>query len=71
MRNAEIARKTLETDISLRLALDGTGKSQIQTGIGFFDHMLTLFAKHGRFDLELTCNGDIWVDGHHSVEDIG
>ena len=71
MRNAEITRKTGETDIVLSLNLDGTGKSDIQTGCGFLDHMLTLFAKHGRFDLKLTCKGDVEVDYHHSVEDIG
>ena len=71
MRSATINRKTGETDISLSLALDGTGKSEIRTGCGFLDHMLTLFAKHGRFDLTLTCKGDTEVDDHHSVEDIG
>ena len=71
MRNAEITRKTGETDIVLSLNLDGTGKSDIQTGCGFLDHMLTLFAKHGRFDLKLTCKGDVEVDYHHSAEDIG
>ena len=71
MRNAEITRKTGETDIVLSLNLDGTGKSDIQTGCGFLDHMLTLFAKHGRFDLDLTCKGDVEVDYHHSAEDIG
>lgn len=71
MRNAEIRRKTAETDISLTLALDGTGESEIMTGVGFLDHMLTLFAKHGRFDLSVRCKGDIEVDDHHSVEDIG
>ncbi len=71
MRTAEINRKTNETDIRLRLSLDGTGKSSIQSGVGFLDHMLTLFARHGRFDLELVCNGDTYVDDHHSVEDIG
>lgn len=71
MRTAEINRKTNETDIRLRLDLDGTGKSDIQSGVGFLDHMLTLFARHGRFDLALTCDGDTYVDDHHSVEDIG
>lgn len=71
MRIAEISRKTAETDIMLTLNLDGTGKSQIKTGVGFLDHMLTLFAAHGKFDLEVTCNGDTWVDDHHSAEDIG
>ena len=71
MRNAEMKRKTGETDIVLSLNLDGTGKSDIQTGCGFLDHMLTLFAKHGRFDLNLTCKGDVEVDYHHSAEDIG
>ncbi len=71
MRNAIIARKTAETDISLTLELDGSGKSRIDTGCGFLDHMLTLFASHGRFDLEVTCKGDTYVDDHHTVEDIG
>lgn len=71
MRCAEINRKTNETDISLKLNLDGSGISQINTGIGFLDHMLTLFAKHARFDLDVTCKGDTWVDFHHSAEDIG
>lgn len=71
MRSSEIIRKTAETDISLALCLDGTGESCVQTGVGFLDHMLTLFAKHGRFDLDVTCKGDIEVDDHHSVEDIG
>ena len=71
MRTAEIKRKTAETDIVLKLDLDGTGKSEIDSGVGFLDHMLTLFAKHGRFDLALTCKGDTDVDDHHSVEDIG
>ena len=71
MRKACIDRKTAETDISLTLELDGSGKSDIRSGVGFLDHMLTLFAKHGRFDLTLTCQGDTWVDGHHSAEDIG
>lgn len=70
MRTAEVKRTTKETDISLSLALDGTGKGEIKTGVGFLDHMLTLFASHGRFDLSVTCNGDTYVDDHHSVEDI-
>ena len=70
-RNAEIHRKTAETDVRIVVGLDGTGISEIDTGIGFFDHMLTLFASHGRFDLTVKCDGDIKVDGHHSVEDIG
>ena len=71
MRKAEIKRTTAETDIDIRLNLDGTGESTIHSGVGFLDHMLTLFAKHGQFDLELSCQGDTWVDDHHSVEDIG
>ena len=71
MRTAEINRKTAETDISLKINLDGTGVSQCRTGCGFLDHMLTLFAKHGRFDLNVTCVGDTYVDYHHTVEDIG
>ncbi|MBR6595510.1 MAG: imidazoleglycerol-phosphate dehydratase HisB [Oscillospiraceae bacterium] len=71
MRTAEIIRKTGETDIALRLNLDGTGKGNIATGCGFLDHMLTLFARHGRFDLDVSCKGDTWVDDHHTVEDIG
>ena len=71
MRTAEVYRKTAETDIALTLNLDGTGKSEIASGVGFLDHMLTLFAKHGRFDLTLKCVGDTQVDGHHSVEDVG
>ena len=71
MRSAEIKRKTSETDIELKLNLDGTGKGTIQTGVGFMDHMLTLFARHGRFDLDVICRGDTMVDDHHSVEDIG
>lgn len=71
MRTAQINRKTAETDIKLMLNLDGTGKSTVDTGCGFLDHMLTLFSKHGRFDLELTCKGDTYVDDHHTVEDVG
>jgi len=71
MRTAEIKRKTAETDIALTLALDGSGRSDIQTGCGFLDHMLTLFSRHGRFDLSVHCTGDTWVDDHHTVEDVG
>lgn len=71
MRKSEIQRKTNETDISLSLCLDGTGKSEINSGIGFLDHMLDLFAKHGRMDLKVKCTGDTFVDFHHSAEDIG
>ena len=71
MRTAEIVRNTAETKISLSLKLDGTGKSDIRTKVGFLDHMLTLFAKHGRFDLTVSCDGDTWVDDHHTVEDVG
>jgi imidazoleglycerol-phosphate dehydratase len=71
MRTAELNRVTGETDIRLALNLDGRGVSEIETGCGFLDHMLTLFAKHGRFDLILTCRGDTYVDDHHTVEDIG
>jgi len=71
MRTAEINRRTAETDVSLTLELDGTGVSTVQTGCGFMDHMLTLFARHGRFDLTVRCNGDTYVDDHHTVEDIG
>lgn len=71
MRTAEINRKTNETDIKLSLNLDGTGKSEIATGCGFLDHMLTLFARHGGFDLAVSCKGDTYVDYHHTVEDIG
>ena len=71
MRISNICRKTAETDIKLAINLDGEGKSNINSGCGFLDHMLTLFAKHGRFDLELTCMGDTNVDYHHTVEDIG
>lgn len=70
-RSAEIVRKTAETNISLSINIDGTGQSQISTGIGFFDHMLTLLAKHGLFDLKVDAKGDIFVDGHHTVEDTG
>ena len=71
MRTSEIIRKTGETDIALTLNLDGFGNSQLETGVGFLEHMLTLFAKHGRFDLTVRCCGDTQVDDHHSVEDIG
>ena len=71
MRSSEITRKTYETDITLSLNLDGTGKSAVNTGVGFFDHMLELFAKHSNFDLDVLCVGDTQVDSHHSVEDIG
>ena len=71
MRTAEIARRTAETDVRLRLELDGTGESRVSTGCGFLDHMLPLFARHGRFDLEITCQGDTFVDDHHTVEDVG
>ena len=70
-RSASISRRTKETDISLTFNLDGSGKSQIETGIGFFDHMLEGFARHGFFDLAVTVNGDLHVDCHHSVEDAG
>ena len=71
MRTATITRKTAETDISLNLNLDGKGSSAVNSGCGFLDHMLTLFARHGRFDLTLTCKGDTFVDDHHTAEDIG
>ena len=71
MRTSELKRTTAETDISLTLDLDGTGVGKIETGCGFLDHMLTLFAKHGRFDLSVSCKGDTYVDDHHTVEDIG
>lgn len=71
MRQATILRKTAETDISLTLNLDGTGKSEIATGVGFLDHMLTLFAAHSGYDLSVKCVGDTEVDDHHSVEDVG
>ena len=71
MRTATVNRKTAETDIALTLNLDGTGISEITTGCGFLDHMLTLFAAHGKFDLTLKCQGDVEVDDHHTVEDIG
>ena len=71
MRETSLMRKTKETDIELSLFIDGTGESTIDTGIGFFDHMLTLFARHGDFDLNVKCDGDLYVDAHHSIEDIG
>ena len=71
MRTSEISRKTAETDINLKLDIDGKGEGTISTGVGFLDHMLTLFARHGKFDLSVTCKGDTYVDDHHSVEDIG
>ena len=71
MRHATVIRKTAETDLQLTLTLEGTGKSSIHTGCGFLDHMLTLFAAHGRFDLSVRCVGDTQVDYHHTVEDIG
>lgn len=71
MRKAELARRTAETDIRLSLELDGAGESEVDTGCGFLDHMLTLFARHGRFDLKVSCKGDTYVDDHHTVEDIG
>ncbi len=71
MRTSEIKRTTAETDITLSLSLDGTGKSEIETGCGFLDHMLTLFARHGRFDLCVKATGDTYVDDHHTAEDVG
>lgn len=71
MREAEIERRTAETAVRIKINLDGAGDSQVKTGIGFFDHMMTLFAKHGSFDLLALCEGDTEVDGHHSIEDVG
>ena len=71
MRTSQIKRKTAETDIALSLNLDGSGKSDIRTGCGFLDHMLTLFARHGRFDLNVLCRGDVELDFHHNTEDVG
>ncbi|HIZ63547.1 MAG TPA: imidazoleglycerol-phosphate dehydratase HisB [Firmicutes bacterium] len=71
MRTAKVTRTTKETDISLSLSLDGTGKAQISTGVGFFDHMLELLTVHSRMDVTLTCKGDLQVDAHHTVEDVG
>ncbi len=70
-RSSQVDRQTAETNISLQLDLDGSGRSEIHTGVGFLDHMLTLFAKHGLFDLEVRCDGDTHVDAHHTTEDIG
>ncbi|MSS70601.1 MAG: imidazoleglycerol-phosphate dehydratase HisB [Candidatus Latescibacteria bacterium] len=70
-RSATIHRKTSETDVTLSLTLDGTGVYRVQTGVGFFDHMLSAFARHGLFDLEVACKGDLHVDAHHTVEDVG
>ena len=70
-RIANIERKTKETDIKLEIDLDGTGEGTIDTGVGFFDHMLNSFARHGGFDLKVSCKGDLEVDAHHTVEDIG
>jgi imidazoleglycerol-phosphate dehydratase len=70
-RTATVKRRTRETDIELTFAVDGSGRAQIATGVGFFDHMLELFAKHGLFDLQLTAKGDLNVDAHHTVEDVG
>ncbi len=69
-RAAEVARKTKETDVRVRLALDGSGRAAVSTGVAFLDHMLELFARHGLFDLEVSCEGDLEIDDHHSVEDI-
>ena len=71
MRTSELSRVTAETEITLKLNLDGTGVSNINTGVGFLDHMLTLFAAHGKFDLTVLCKGDTYVDDHHTVEDVG
>ncbi len=71
MHKAKVKRKTKETNISVAVELNGTGKSKISTGIGFLDHMLDLFTKHGMFNIELTCNGDLHVDDHHTTEDVG
>ena len=71
MREYEIKRRTAETDIEMKLSLDGIGESTVDTGCGFLDHMLTLFSKHGRFDIAVTCKGDVNVDYHHTVEDVG
>lgn len=71
MRIAEVDRKTSETQIALTLNLDGTGKSEVDTGVGFLDHMLTLFSKHGIFDLTVKAHGDLHIDSHHTVEDVG
>ncbi|WP_068676230.1 imidazoleglycerol-phosphate dehydratase HisB [Oceanobacillus sp. Castelsardo] len=71
MRSARVTRKTSETDIKLELNIDGTGKPNINTGVGFFDHMLNAVTKHGLFDLDVKCDGDLEIDQHHTVEDIG
>jgi imidazoleglycerol-phosphate dehydratase len=71
MRTAEVSRKTLETQISVKLNLDGTGQAKIATGLGFLDHMLEQVARHGAFDLDIAANGDLHVDAHHTVEDVG
>ena len=71
MREAKVTRTTRETDIALSLSLDGSGKAQISTGVGFFDHMLELLTVHSRMDITLTCKGDLQVDAHHTVEDVG
>ncbi|MBS6749167.1 MAG: imidazoleglycerol-phosphate dehydratase HisB [Oscillospiraceae bacterium] len=71
MRHSEVSRETAETAVKLSLELDGSGRSEIDTGVGFLDHMLTLLALHGGFDLAVSCKGDLNVDAHHSVEDIG
>ena len=70
-RTATVKRKTKETDIELTFVVDGSGRSNVSTGIGFFDHMLDLFTKHGLFDLDLKAQGDLNVDAHHTVEDVG
>jgi len=70
-RNAQISRKTNETDVSVKLSIDGKGKCEVDTGIGFFNHMLTLFARHGLFDISISAAGDLCVDAHHTVEDVG
>ncbi|HWS86117.1 MAG TPA: imidazoleglycerol-phosphate dehydratase HisB [Pyrinomonadaceae bacterium] len=70
VREAEVRRRTKETDVRVRLSLDGTGRSQVSTGVAFLDHMLELFARHGLFDLEVECRGDLHIDDHHSVEDV-
>ncbi|WP_434565097.1 imidazoleglycerol-phosphate dehydratase HisB [Thermoanaerobacterium thermosaccharolyticum] len=71
MREAEVNRKTAETEVYVKINIDGAGKSHINTGIGFLDHMLNLFSKHGLFDLQVEAKGDLYVDSHHTVEDIG
>ena len=70
-RTAEVSRNTAETKIRVRVNLDGTGQAQLHTGIGFFDHMLDQIARHGLIDLEIDCEGDLHIDGHHTVEDVG